>query len=416
MRYLRTFRSSTTFQLMLIVISGIGVLYQLLFSPWGNRLLSPVIESILSSTFSAPVSVEDFSLTTKRFVILLRDGEGNSISTQGGYSLLTLRLYAHYRIDYRQKGGINTTGIPLTADGSLSGGISAFDIRGNLHAFRGDALYKVQLRRFKLSSLHAELNRIAYADLLRHFEYPSSSDTLLWGTIDLNGFERRAVKGFIHLVAQTERFTPTDIRPDEESEPFDLRSLLADEYGRVKAFDVNVTLKASVDHAGILEQFAGTHLAGPVALQAALSGDEKRLELRARSPLAQSDTTLFILASDLEAERIEVRVRHADIPLLFDLFTLPSPLTGKADAHGVFTVQGGKLSLSLSDAATLPDVLKREYNLTQPSIRFDGSIDADLSETGVRYRGRFDSDLKRIEFADSPPHETMLRELLKTFR
>jgi hypothetical protein len=415
MRYLRTFRSSTTFQIFLIFFSLIGIVYQLLFSPWGNRLLSPVVESILSTAFSTPLSVDEFSLTHNQFDLLLRDRTGNTVSTQGGFSLMTLRMYAHYRIDYPEKGGINTLGIPLKSDGSLSGGIAAFDIHGRAFLLNGDVVYRVQLHRFKLASLYAELHRISYERMLHLFEYPSSTDTLLSGVVDLKGFDRRSLRGFIRLDTKTGRFTPTEILPKDD-EPFDLRSLLADKYGRVKAFDVNVSLQASMDHAGILEQFAGIHLASPASLDATLTGDRDRLTLHAASTLARSETALTLLITELEPEKIDLLVKHADLPQLFALFALPSPLRGNADVQGAFTPQKGELSIAVNHGTTLPDVLKREYGITQPPVRFDARLSADLSDAGVRYRGSFASDLQRIEFADSVPHDEMLRELLKTIR
>ncbi|MBN2869872.1 MAG: hypothetical protein JXK04_02840 [Campylobacterales bacterium] len=416
MRYLRAFRTSRSFKILLIFFSVIGIVYQLLFSPWGNRLLSPLLEKALTGALSTPVSVQEFSLTHNRFDLLIQDHIGNTISTQGGFSLLTLRLYAHYRIEFFNNGGLNTLHIPLKTEGLLNGGIAVFDIRGSAHMLEGDALYRLQLHRFKLASLHAELNRIGYETLLHRFEYPSSTDTRVWGTIDLRGFDRRRVEGFIHLVSKTGRFEPTEILPDEDNEPFSLRSLLADRYGRVQAFDTHVTLKASLQHAGILEQFMGVHMAGPAAVDAVLEGNQKQLQLRATTTLADSDTALSLLITDLEPERIELEMMHADIPHLFDLFALPSPLTGRADAKGLFTAQHGELHLSLSDAKTLPDVLKKDYNITQPPIRFDAKLAAEITEEGVRYQGAFVSDLQRIELNNSVPHDQMLRELLKTIR
>ena len=415
MKYLRAFRSSKTYRRLLLFISGIGAVYLLLFTIAGNRLLSPAIEKALSSAFSTPVAVREFSLTHNRFRLMFQDDIGNTISTQGGFSLITVRMYAHYRVEYFKEGGINAVKIPLYAEGSLSGGIAAFDVQGSAHALGGDALYRIQLRRFKLATLYAELNRISYEGLLHLFEYPSSTDTRLSGTIDLKGFDRRIIEGLIHLDAKTGRFAPTEILPDD-GKSFDLRSLLADRYGRVKAFSTDVKLEASMDHAGILEQFAATHMAGPATINATLSGNRERLRLRATSTLARSDTTLVLTLSELEPEKIELQVKHADIPQLFTLFALPSPLKGQADADGVFTLHRGELNLSVSDAATVPNVLKQEYNLTQPPIRFDAKLSADLGKAGVRYRGSFVSDLKRLDFNGSAPHDEMLRELLKTFR
>ncbi len=415
MNYLHIVRAFRIYKPVLLFFSAIGALYLLFFSPPGNRLLSLAVEKALSSAFSTPIGVDDFVLTHDRFDLHFHDSQGNSISTRGGFSLLTLQMYAHYRIDCPANGGVNAINIPLKTEGSLSGGKAALGIQGTARIFEGDVVYRVQLHHFKLASLYAELNRISYEQLLHRLDYPSSTDTLLMGTIDLKGFERRSLEGSVRLATRTSRFEPTEILPDDD-EPFDLRSFLADEFGRVRAFDVNVSLEASVEHAGVLEQFVSAHLAGPAAANATLQGDQNRLSLHATTALAQSDTTFTLSIDDLEPERIAFDVKHADVPQLFALFALPSPLAAHADAKGFFTAQGGKVEISLSQARTLPEVLKREYGITQPPLRFDAAIRADLSEKGVRYQGTLVSDLERLEFADSASHDQMLRELLKTFR
>ncbi len=416
MKYLHALRISMTYRIVLFVLSAAGVVYLLLFSPPGNRILAPAIEKALSSALSTPVVIDDFTLTHNRFELLIQDEERNALSLQGGFSLITLRLYAHYRIDAPRAGGINPARTPFRAEGLLNGGIAAFDIRGTLRALGGEALYPVQLHRFKPATLHAELNRLSYEELLCFMDYPSSTDTRLSGVIDLRGFDRRNVTGYIRLNADTGRFEPTPILEQDDNASFDLLSLLADSRGRIKPFDLNVTLDASLNHAGILEQFAGLHLSGPATLSATLVGNHERLLLDATGKAARSDLSLTLDILKLHPEQLRFRIEHADIEHLFQLFSLPAPMSGRADASGNFMPQWGNLTLSLSDAKTHPAVLRSDYNLTQPPLSFDAELSADFDGKGVRYRGGFVSDLQRLDFNGSAPHDEMLRELLKTFR
>lgn len=415
MRHLRAFRSSKTFRILLIFLSSLGSLYLLLFSFPGNRLLSPLLETALSSGFSTPITLERFSLTHNRFDLRFHDRAGNVLSAQGGFSLLTLRLYAHYRIAAAAAGGINRLEMPFKTEGSLSGGIASFDIRGNARLLGGNLLYRLQLHRFALASLYVSAERIAYAGLMHRIEYPSDTDTLLSGTIDLKGFDIRFVEGSVRLATRTMRFEPTEVVPDGD-EPFSLRSLLADEEGGVRPFDVNVTFEASVQHLGILEQFTPMRLYGPVTLVSTLRGDEKQLLLSGRGSVARGDTTFSAQIDALEPQKIDLQMTHADVAELFALTGAEAPLAGSADIRGTLTPRQGYFDVRLSRASTVPAVLKRDYNLTQPFIRFDASLTAELGSQGVRYRGTARSDLARLEFADSVPQDRMLRELLKTLR
>lgn len=415
MKHLRTFRSSKTFRFLLILFSSLGALYLLLFTFPGNRLLSPLLETALSSALSTPVTLERFSLTHNRFDLLLRDRSGNVLSSQGGFSLLTLRLYAHYRVAAAAPEGINRLKTPFKTEGSLSGGIASLDIRGNAQLLGGNLLYRVQLHRFALASLYASADRIAYSGMMRLMEYPSDTDTLLSGTVDLKGFDIRFVEGSIRVTTRTSRFEPTEPVP-EGGEPFSLRSLLADERGIVRPFDVNVTLEASVQHLGILEQFTPMRLYGPAALVSTLRGDEKQLIFSGRGSVAGGDTTFSAQIDALEPQKVDLQVTHADVAGLFALTGTEAPLAGDADIRGTLAPERGYFDVRLSHASTVPAVLKRDYNLTQPFIRFDASLTAELDGDGARYRGTARSDLVRLEFADSVPQEQMLRELLKTLR
>ncbi|MDD2949980.1 MAG: hypothetical protein PHU29_04265 [Sulfuricurvum sp.] len=401
-----------------VFLSLLGVLLLLsivLFTPLGNRMMTPIIEKSLSSALSTPVTLREFALRHNRFHLMIQDTFGNTLSTQGGFSLLTLRLYAHYRLECFHEKGLNPLTEPFKTDGALSGGIAAFDIHGNATIFGGDILYQIELHRFHLAILELKLHDIAYEPLLHLLKYPSKTDTILSGNIALRGFDRRDVDGLIHVSTQTHRFTPTPIKEDS-NESFDLKSLLADKYGRVKPFDVNVTIDASLEHAGVLEQFVGIPLGGSAELSSTLSGDEKLLTLTAHTDVAKSDTSLLVSIPDLEPASVTFHLNHADLKEAFALFALKAPVTGRADGAGEFTTKGGIVTVSITKASTLPDVLRQEYNITQPLIHFDAAVRADITPKGVHYRGSYKSDLARMQIDTTTTHDQMLSELLKTLR
>lgn len=416
MNMLHRFRRTKTAKVLLAFIALTVVLYLALFTPWGNRLMSPIVEKSLSSGFSTPMSLQEFTLRHNRFHMIAQDDFGNTLSTQGGFSLLTLRLYAHYRLECFNAEGINPMGVPLKTVGALSGGIGAFDIRGNATIFGGDILYKIELHRFHLATLDLTIDQMAYEPMMHYLGYPSDTDTLLSGTIVLKGFDRRDIMGDIHLATLTKQFEPTPISKEDDNTSFDLKSLLADQFGQIKPFDINIAVDASLEHAGVLEQFVGVSLAGPIKLQGKLEGDKDLLYLHAASDVAHSDTKIKISIPDLEPSSIVFDLRNADAQQTFELFALPAPITGQISAYGEFNTTAGTLHSAILKGTTVPEVLKKHYQITQPLIHFNGDVTADISEKGVHYRASFKSDLSRMEIDNSTNHDQMLRELLKTLR
>lgn len=414
MNMLHRFRRTKTAKVLLAFIALTVVLYLVLFTPWGNRLMSPIVEKSLSSGFSTPMNLQEFTLRHNRFHMIAQDDFGNTLSTQGGFSLLTLRLYAHYRLECFNAEGINSLDVPFKTVGALSGGIGAFDIRGNANIFNGDILYKIELHRFRLATLDLTIDQIAYEPMMHYLDYSSDTDTLLSGTIVLKGFDRRDIMGDIHLATRTKQFEPTPIHNEDDNTSFDLRSLLADQFGQIKPFYINVAIDASLQHAGVLEQFVGMPLAGPIKLQGKLEGDKDLLYLHAASDVAQSDTELKISIPDLEPSSITFDLRNADAKQAFELFALPSPITGQISVYGELNTTAGTLHSAILKGTTIPDVLKKHYQITQPLIHFNADITADISKKGVHYRASFKSDLARLEIDKTTNHDQMLRELLKT--
>lgn len=413
MKRLRTFHRTKIGLILLSFLGFILAISLLLFTPWGNRVSEPIIERSLTSTLNTPIKIEEFSLTYNRFHLLFQDGYGNTVSTQGGFSLLTLRMYAHYRIECFEQGGFNPLATPLKTEGSLSGGIASFNIHGTSAVFGGDVLYKIELHRFHLSTLDLKVTKVAYKPMMKQLDYPSDTDTLLSGTIDLRGFDRRDVMGEIHLSTQTKRFVPTPIKEDDNSS-FDLKSLLADKFGRIKPFDINIAIDASLEHAGILEQFVGLPLGGAANVSATLSGNEKLLKLKALTGVARSDTAIDVTIADLEPTSVLFDFKHADMDQIFTLFALNAPISGQGDMYGELNTTSGNLNVTITKGSTIPNVLRNEYQITQPLIHFDAEIHANISNKGVHYRGAFKSDLSRLEIDNTTTHDQMLRELLKS--
>ncbi len=415
MKRVRNFHRTLPGRLLLSLLGILFVIALILFTPVGNRMMTPVINLSLTSVLSTPTTVQEFTLTPNRFRLLFQDDRGNTFSTQGGFSLLTLRMYAYYRLECFQSGGINPISTPLKMEGSLNGGISSLLIQGNATIWGGELLYKTELHHFQLASVDLKIDAIEYEALMHFLEYPSDTDTTLTGEVSLRGFDRRDVEGDISLTTQTHRLTSTPTN-EENNESFNLKSLLADNEGVIKAFHVNVLLSASLEHAGILEPFVGLPLSTPLELNATLKGDKSFLRFKTRTSVAKSDTSMTLEISELEPSRLLLDLRHADVEQTFALFSLPAPIKGKVDGSGEFNATNGELELILMQAVTVPTILRKEYQITQPLIHFNANITATANPKGVHYRAAFKSDLNRLEIDNTTTHDQMLRELLKSLR
>ncbi|MDP3266378.1 MAG: hypothetical protein Q8M39_06090 [Sulfuricurvum sp.] len=388
-----------------------GILYLLLFTSLGNTAFKPLLEKKLTTVFNTPLSVDTFVLTHDALTIQFHDSSKNTVKVQGQFSLITLNLHALYFAKMLQNGGLNTFGLPLKTSGSLNGGYGLMMMQGSVNLFDGDLFYRVQLNRFHSSDLHLSIKNIDYRSLMQWLEYPHNSSTVLTGEVDLHGINRRDIQGDVTLRTHTQNFSPSKLIDDNTS--FDFLSMFTDDQGMIQPFHLNLTLNASVDELGILEQFAMLPLRGNANLTAALQGDQDRLVLDAQSNVAKSSSHARLHWKRLRPSYLYLNTDHADASALFHLFSLPAPIEGKVHLNAESTITKTTANISLSNGLTHPDILKSDYHLTQPQTRFTANISAQAIPKAIHYQGVLKSDLARIEIDNTTTHEGMLRDLLK---
>ena len=356
-------------KIILAALGLAGILYLLLFTSLGNNAFKPLIEKKLTDVFNTPITIDTFVFSHNALNLQFHDASGNSVKVQGEFSLITLNLHALYHAKIVHNGGINTFGLPLKTSGSLNGGYGLMMMQGSANLFDGDVLYRAQFKHFHPSDMHVSIKNIDYHRLMQWLEYPHQSSTLLSGEVDLHGMNRRDIQGEVTLRTRTQNFSPSQLVDDNSS--FDFLSLFTDDQGKIQPFHLNLTLNASVDELGILEQFAMLPLRGSANLNTTIQGDQDRLVLDAKSNIAHSFTHARVHWKKLRPSYLYVDMKHADANTLFHLFSNKSPAQGSISLN----VE------SISDA--------------------------------IHYRGSFASKLTHLNFDNTTTHESMLNDLLK---
>lgn len=398
-------------KITLAALALASIFYVLLFTSLGNGAFKPLIEKKLTNVFNTPITVNTFLLTHNALTLKFHDASGNNVDVQGQFSLITLNLHSLYHANLLQNGGLNTFSLPLKTSGSLNGGYGHMMLQGSVNLFDGDVFYRVQLNRLHPNDMHISIKNIDYQSLMQWLEYPHKSSTVLSGELDLHGMNRRDIQGDVTLRTHTQNFFPTKLMDDNSS--FDFLSLFTDDKGKIQPFHLNLTLNASIDELGILEQFALLPLRGSATLNTTIQGDQDRLVLDAKSNIAHSSTRARVHWKRLLPSYIYVDMKDADMPSLFGLFSQASPCDGKVHLNAESTITKTTAHLSVSNGLTHPDILKRQYNLTQSQTRFTANISAQATPKSVHYQGYFKSDLARTQIDNTTTHEGMLRDLLK---
>jgi hypothetical protein len=398
--------------MMFIIIALIISVDTLLFTPWGNRQLAPIVENKIEAALGQPITLASFVLTLTHFELALADKTENTVHIEGKYVLFPPKIDAHYDANLSTAEGLNIAGFPLDINGSLTGYYQNLSVLGTVHLFSGAVDYNSTLLFGSPNTLNITCRHIEYQQLMDILEYPHESDTLIDGELHINGIKRRDINATGALTATTHRFKPSPLI-EETNESFDFWSLIADKKGKIQPFTIDAHLQVHVDELGILEQFVSYPLQTSASVNATLKGSQHQLVLDADAKAAQSDTHSRLTLHKLRPSQLKLDIQHADIPSLFTLLSLPSPITGKLNAQADTDFSKSTLSLEVKKAQTQPAILKRDYGITQPSITFDSSFKMSISPKERHYTGTFTSDLEDIRFDGSPTHDQMLQELLR---
>jgi len=397
---------------MFILIALVVVGYSLLFTKNGNRLLKPLVQSQLESILQHPITLQTFFLTRNTFELAFTDEARNNIQTQGNYGLFPPRIDALYNLNLKAPEGINTFKLPIRINGTVKGAYRHLIFIGKVEVFQGIVDYNGTLLSTSLDSIELELHQLKYQKLMDFLEYPHSSDTLLDGHLLLTGLNKRTVNARIAVQASTNHFTPSPIMEDD-NESFDFWSLLADKNGKIKPFTVKAEIKAKIDELGILEQFVLYPLRTSASVNATLQGSQHQLLINAEGKAAKGEIDTRLTLHKLRPNKLQLDIKHADIPSLFTLLSLPAPITGTLDGSADSDFSKAIVSLDIQNARTQSAILKRDYGITQPDMTFDSSVKLILSPNERHYTGTFKSNLESIPFEASPSHDQMLQELLR---
>jgi len=395
-----------------IILALILTIFTLLFTPWGNRQIAPIVQKQLESALERSLTLDTFKLTLTHFELALSDKTDNRAHIEGSYVLLPPYIDARYDANLSTSEGINIAGFPMEFTGSLKGSYYHLSLLGTAHLFSGDMTFDSTLLMMTPNTLTLALHDIHYQELMDALKYPHESDTILNGNLRVNGMVRRDINASGQVIATTHRFKASPIM-EEDNESFDFWSLLADKNGKIQPFKINATIKTQIDELGILEQLVYYPLRTSASGVASLQGSQHRLIFNAHAKAVKGEIDTRLTLDKLRPGTLRLEIKHADIPSLFTLLSLPAPITGSLNGLVDSNFSNAALSLEVQKARTQSTILKRDYGLTQPDMTFDSNVKIILSPKERHYSGTFTSNLQSLPIQGSPNHDQMLQELLR---
>ncbi len=169
-----------------IIILLLSAVYAMLFTPPGNNLMRPIIESRLSGKISG-LTIPKFRLTPNKIELLIDIGKNSVISLKGAINILHRSVNLKYNVNIKDLSKLsNLTSVKLLGSlettGELSGGIDKLLVNGSSDIFGSKTKYKAVFSKFELKTANISLKSAHIGKIL----YLKGNPSYIKGLIDID--------------------------------------------------------------------------------------------------------------------------------------------------------------------------------------------------------------------------------------
>ncbi len=338
-----------------------GGVYVLLFTPPGNALLAPVVESKINEAAGLQSRLERFSLTPGSFALTLAITPENRVEAEGTYGLLSHALNADYRVRFERLEALkalteqNLTGV-LHVDGTASGSFEQLKVDGTSDVAQSRTAFETLIENGAAQRLEATVSGARSESLLAMLGQLPAVSGALDLDVRLDDLNPEALKGNVTLKLSEGsvdkallerrfglRLAKSAFRADGEARldagsiayRIDVASDLANirSNGTVvpERLAADLTYDLSLKELGMLESVTPIPMRGAIAAKGSVKGDRAKMVVDGTSDLAGSDTSYRVTLENLEARSVTAKVRGAGVGKLLSMLDRPRYGDGTID-------------------------------------------------------------------------------------
>lgn len=195
------------FYILLGILSLLALAFTLLFTPVGNTLLTPYIESKLNEKLPIQGKLIKFSLTTNHFYVQLEASKKEHLIVDGNYHLLDQNFTATYdatlkHFQYTFKDFTLDIDEPSTFQGSLKGNYNSFIVVGKSNIANANQSYTLLIKEQKVDNIELQTIEANASKLENIAHLPHYLDGLVDITLTLKNIQHPSRSGFISVVME----------------------------------------------------------------------------------------------------------------------------------------------------------------------------------------------------------------------
>lgn len=440
-----------------IIVGLLLLVYVLVFSPIGNFIFKPVVQSQIDKYSPVPLTLSTFSVGLTGLEIVIKNEPKLEITLKGDYNLFTLNIDTALNVNasdislFDEVAGMPLSGafvLEASAKGKVFGALSA-QAHSNIAKSKTDI--KVELQNLNPLKIYADIAHLELAEVLAMIGQKPYVEGVLSLDADIVGNENMEFSGKNILEIKQGDFSQRLIAKDfgiqvpkttftiHQESIFDKKDIKQDfvfdsNVGKIKlsstsnieSFDTKGVYSIVLSDISAFTPLLGMKVRGALRTEGSIEGGLENILIAGKSDIADSASTYS--ASIVKSALAKVRFDTQNLRIEKLLYMIYQPqyisasVGGKAEAWDFDKGISTQANFSLKGITSNP-VIKKEFDLDMPNTPFSANLNAKLDKGVGNANLIFDSNLARLNVpniaidlhkgAYSSPYSAILPDLKK---
>lgn len=440
-----------------IVVGLLLLVYVLVFSPIGNFIFKPVVQSQIDKYSPVPLTLSTFSVGLTGLEIVIKNEPKLEITLKGDYNLFTLNIDTALNVNasdislFDEVAGMPLSGafvLEASAKGKVFGALSA-QAHSNIAKSKTDI--KVELQNLNPLKIYADIAHLELAEVLAMIGQKPYVEGVLSLDADIIGNENMEFSGKNILEIKQGDFSQRLIAKDfgiqvpkttftiHQESIFDKKDIKQDfvfdsNVGKIKlsstsnieSFDTKGVYSIVLSDISAFTPLLGMKVRGALRTEGSIEGGLENILIAGKTDIADSASTYSANIVKSALAKVKFDTQNLRIEKLLYMIYQPQYISasvgGKAEAWDFDKGISTQANFSLKGITSNP-VIKKEFDLDMPNTPFSANLNAKLDKGVGNANLIFDSNLARLNVpniaidlhkgAYSSPYSAILPDLKK---
>lgn len=435
------------------ILGLMGLAYILIFSPVGNAIFKPILESKINKHSPIPLKLSRFSLGLNTLEIYLQNKPNLDIKLQGTHNLLLFKVDMALKINCNDASlfsdhiGVEQFYIDTTIQGRI---YKTLQIHTISDIGKSDTDIHITLENLNPSSIQANIKDMHLNTILAIFgkkpyisgilniktkepidSKANSSNSPILLTITQGSFNQNHIKQDFDIDIPHTNFN-AKLSSALTDNTLKYNFLLNSNMGHITSLGTidtktsltNGSYDIKLDNLNALTPLVGRKIRGSLNTSGIIRGDKNQITISGKSNIAESSSSYDILLADLALKEINFDIKRLKVEKLLYMLYQPPYITGTQDSQGKIWDFNNGISIQSTQSfrGRTNNAAFREF-LKMPNTTFNSSITSDIQKGSGQINFKLDSAIAQIAAPNitinlhkkniKAPYEIMIPDLKK---